>query len=71
MLKISGRKINYHDYIYGIHHPGLDSALSMLIPRIISLDFQTLISATLYLSPLQQSFYVEYLNQRRTKIFGM
>lgn len=70
MLKISGRKINYHDYICGVHHPGLDSALNMLIPRITSLDFQALISATPYLSPLQQSFYVEYLSQRRTKIFG-
>lgn len=70
MLKIRGRKINYHDFIIGMHPKELDEALSALLPGILSLDFSALIGDTPYLSDLQSNFYLEYLSQRRNKIFG-
>lgn len=69
MLKINGKKINYHDYIFGNHDRGLDTQLSTLYPKLQQLDFASLISSTPYLTSLQQDFYLAYLTQRREKIF--
>lgn len=69
MLKIGGRKINYHDFIHGTHPAGLDTALHQLFPLINTLDFSSLVSDTPYLSALQRNFYTEYLTRRREKIF--
>lgn len=69
MLKIGGRKINYHDFIHGSHPAGLDTALHQLFPLINTLDFSSLVSDTPYLSSLQRNFYIEYLTRRREKIF--
>lgn len=69
MLKINGKKINYHDYICGKHDQGLDAQLAILLPKIKELDFASLISTTPFITPLQQDFYLAYLNQRREKIF--
>lgn len=69
MLKIGGRKINYHDFIHGSHPAGLDVALHQLLPLINTLDFSSQVSDTPYLSALQRNFYTEYLTRRREKIF--
>lgn len=69
MHKIGGRKICYHDFICGEHPAGLDLQLSNLLPKIQALDFKSLIASTPFLSQLQQDFYLEYLTQRREKIF--
>lgn len=69
MLKIGGRKINYHDFIHGTHPAGLDTALHQLLPLINTLDFSSQVSDTPYLSALQRNFYIEYLTRRREKIF--
>lgn len=71
MLKIGGRKINYHDFIHGSHPAGLDAALQQLLPLINTLDFSSLVSDTPYLSALQRNFYTEYLTRRREKIYSL
>ena len=70
MLKVDGRKINYRDFIASRADPGLVEALDRLLPRIRLLDFGSLLAETPYLSDLQRSFLLVYLNARRDKIFG-
>ena len=50
--------------------PGLVEALDRLLPRIRLLDFGSLLAETPYLSDLQRSFLLVYLNARRDKLFG-
>lgn len=71
MLKINSRKIAYHEFITGNHPAALDEALKQLMPRIEALDINSLISSTPYLTQLQRQFYLEYLDQRRCKVFGI
>lgn len=70
MIKINDKKINYYDYMHQAHHNGLECAKRQLLPLIKELDFESLISATPFLSPLQQQFYLSYLTKRRELIFG-
>ena len=69
MLKINGRKINYHDFIVAGSEQGLREALDRLLPRIRELDFARLLSETPYLTDLQREFLRVYLNARRERIF--
>ena len=69
MLKVGGRKINYHDFIAAHAEPGLDESLSRLLPRIRALDFSGLIDETPYLSDIQRAFLKTYLAARRKRIF--
>ena len=69
MLKINGRKINYHDFIVARSEQGLREALDRLLPRIRELDFVRLLSETPYLTDLQREFLRVYLNARRERIF--
>ncbi|MCQ2222848.1 MAG: HipA domain-containing protein [Bacteroidaceae bacterium] len=69
ILKLNGRKINYHDFICGDHPCELDEALSVLLPKMKELDIEALVKDTPYITPLQQEFYVPYLSQRRERIF--
>ena len=69
MLKIDGRKINYRDFIASRADSGLVEALDRLLPRIRLLDFASLLAETPYLSDLQRSFLLVYLNARRDKLF--
>ncbi len=69
MLKIGGRKINYHDFIAARSEPGLVSAMNRLLPRIAVLDIPALVAEMPYLTDLQRAFYTVYLTARREKIF--
>ena len=69
MLKLNGRKINYHDFIVSHTEPELDEAIARLWPRIAALDFAALVDDTPSLSDLQRRFLIAYLNARREKIF--
>ena len=69
MLKINGRKINYHDFIVAGSEQGLREALDRLLPRIRELDFAHLLAETPYLTDLQREFLRVYLNARRERIF--
>lgn len=69
MLKINGRKINYHDFIAAHSEPGLVDALERLLPRIRALDISALVSDIPYLSVLQRRFLTTYLVARRERVF--
>lgn len=69
MLKINGRKINYHDFIAAHPDSGLVEALGRLLPRIRLLDFDRFLAETPYLTDLHRAFLLAYLNARRDKIF--
>lgn len=69
MLKLGGRKINYHDFIAAKPYPGLKAALARLLPQIESLDVSALIADVPQLTDLQREFYTRYLSARREKLF--
>lgn len=71
MLKIGGRKINYHDFIAARAESGLADALARLVPRIRALAIDDLVSKTPYLTDIQRTFLSVYLAARREKIFGL
>lgn len=71
MLKIGGRKINYHDFIAARAESGLADALARLVPRIRALAIDDLVSETPYLTDIQRTFLSVYLAARREKIFGL
>ena len=71
MLKIGGRKINYHDFIAARAESGLVDALARLVPRIRALAIDDLVSETPYLTDIQRTFLSVYLAARREKIFGL
>lgn len=71
MLKIGGRKINYHDFIAARAESGLVDALARLVPRIRALAIDDLVSETPYLTDRQRTFLSVYLAARREKIFGL
>ena len=65
MIKQAGKKINYFDFLHALDMPqGLRMALDQLFPRIQALDFNALVEAAPYLTPLQRQFYIEYLTRR-------
>lgn len=70
MIKQNGRKINYFDILHSKDKPfGLQVAVDKLSGQIHSLDVEGLILNTPFLTPLQQDFYIRYLNQRRKILF--
>ena len=69
MLKIDGRKINYHEFLSACPYPELRRVLDELVPKIAALDFAALVAETPCLSDLQRRFYLHYLSARRTKLF--
>lgn len=70
MLKINDRKINYYDMMHDDSKPAdLQRAIDLLADSIHKLDFETLISETPYLAPLQREFYLRYLSRRRELLF--
>ena len=71
MLKIGGRKINYHDFIAARAESGLVDALARIVPRIRALAIDDLVSETPYLTDIQRTFLSVYLAARRDKIFGL
>lgn len=71
MLKIGGRKINYHDFIAARAESGLVDALARLVSRIRALAIDDLVSETPYLTDIQRTFLSVYLAARREKIFGL
>ena len=65
IIKQAGKKINYFDFLHALDMPqGLRMALDQLFPRIQALDFNALVEAAPYLTPLQRQFYIEYLTRR-------
>jgi len=68
MLKVNGRKINYHDFIAARFEPGLVESLGRLLPRIHALDVEKLVAETPYLTDLQRRFLTVYLTARRERI---
>jgi len=68
MLKVSGRKINYHDFIAARSESGLEESLGRLLPRIHALDVEKLVAETPYLTDLQRRFLTVYLTARRERI---
>ena len=70
MIKQNKKKINYFDFLHSADTPqGLRSALNQLLPRIQALDFNALVDATPYLTPLQRQFYIQYFTRRRQMMF--
>ena len=70
MLKINGRKINYYDFLHSDEkYDELRKAKEQLVPKILSLDFSTLIDETPYITELQRQFYLRYLEKRRELLF--
>lgn len=69
MLKIDGRKINYHDFLKAYREEDFTDVLKGLTSKIMELDFDGIISDTPYMTELHREFLLQYLNIRREKLF--
>lgn len=70
MIKIDGKKINYHDFLKAYREEDFTCVLKEFTPKIMELDFEDIISETPYMTELHREFLIRYLNLRREKLFG-
>ncbi len=67
-IKIDGKKINYHDFIYSLEFEECNQALKRMLPRIDMKKINHMIEETPFISELQKAFYKTMLLERKEKI---
>lgn len=67
-IKINGKKINYHDFIFSLESADCNSALKRIMPRIDMQKISRMIDETPFITELQKDFYKTVLVQRKEKI---
>lgn len=67
-IKIDDRKINYHDFINSLSHPGCNEALSRICPRIKMDRICDAIDGCEGLMEIQKEFYITILTERKKRI---
>ncbi len=67
-IKINGKKINYHDFIFSLESTDCNSALKRIMPRIDMQKISRMIDETPFITELQKDFYKTVLVQRKEKI---
>ena len=69
-IKIGDRKINYVEFIRNRANPGLNAAISRIVPRIDIRAICAFIRGVPYLTDLQRDFYCHYLTTRNRALFA-
>ncbi|MDD6036505.1 MAG: HipA domain-containing protein [Lachnospiraceae bacterium] len=67
-IKIDGKKINYHDFIFSISNDNCNKALKRIYPRIDIVRINEIIDNTPFITELQKEFYKTMLWERKEKI---
>ncbi|MCD7921293.1 MAG: HipA domain-containing protein [Clostridiales bacterium] len=67
-IKVNGKKINYHDFIFSLENAECNSALKRIMPRIDMQKISRMIDETPFITDLQKDFYKTVLMQRKEKI---
>lgn len=67
-IKIDGKKINYHDFIFSISNDDCNKALKRIYPRIDIVRINEIIDNTPFITELQKEFYKTMLWERKEKI---
>ncbi len=67
-IKIEGRKINYHDFIFSLENEACNQALKRVLPKINMKKINKIIDDTPYITELQKNFYKIMLLERKQKI---
>ncbi len=67
-IKIDGKKINYHDFIFSLENADCNKALKRILPKIDLKKIAEIIDATPYITDLQKNFYKIMLSERKEKI---
>jgi hypothetical protein len=67
-IHYNGKKINYFDFLSSFQDDNCTKALERMLPRIHLDEIAELINGEEYLTPLQKSFYNNYIAQRYEKI---
>lgn len=68
VIKLSGQKINYYDFLMSGHYADCNAALARIVPRIDIGQIKWFIDDIAYISDLQKEFYKGYINARYEKI---
>ncbi len=63
-IKLSGRKINYYDFMINIQNDDCNAALKRIVPKIDMEEITTFIDCTDAISDLQKNFYKRYITAR-------
>ncbi len=67
-IKIDGKKINYHDFIFSLENADCNRALKRIHPKINLTVINAIIDETPYITDLQKRFYKVMLAERKEKI---
>lgn len=67
-IKISGKKINYFDFISSLENDDCNAALKRIVPKINMDAIHSIIDTTPYITDLQKEFYKTMLVERKKRI---
>lgn len=67
-IKVDGKKVNYHDFIYSLKNADCNRALKRILPKISMKKINRIIDDTPYITELQKTFYKTMLKERKEKI---
>lgn len=70
-IKIEGKKINYHDFIFSLENAGCNNALKRILPKINMKAINEIVDNTPYITDLQKQFYKIMLAERKEKILDV
>lgn len=67
-LKIEQKNINYYSFINSLSNENCNNAIKRIYPKIDMQKVQNIVSETPFITPLQKSFYMTMLYNRKTLI---
>lgn len=67
-IKMDGKKINYHDFIFSLQDNDCNQALKRILPRIDIIKINKIIDDTPFITELQKKFYKIILKERKERI---
>lgn len=70
-IKVNGKKINYHDFIFSLNNEDCNKALKRILPKIDMEEINLIIDETPYITELQKKFYKTILMERKEKILDV
>ncbi|MBO5458701.1 MAG: CtkA family protein, partial [Lachnospira sp.] len=70
-IKVNGKKINYHDFIFSLNNEDCNKALKRILPKIDMEEINLIIDETPYFTELQKKFYKTILMERKEKILDV
>lgn len=67
-IKMDGKKINYHDFIFSLENVDCNKALKRILPRIDMPKINQIVDETPFITDIQKRFYKTILAQRKERI---